>query len=174
MRKALRCVAIALAAAAAMAAAAETEIKAWSGKATPPLASTDLTGRSVDLKDLRGRVVLVNFWATWCEPCRDEMPALERLQGKLRDKPFDILAVNYGESSTKIADFLRKEGLSLPVLLDPEKEAAGAWNAKGLPMTFLVDARGRVRYWVFGEKDWSEGEALRVVEKLVDEAPRAR
>jgi cytochrome c biogenesis protein CcmG, thiol:disulfide interchange protein DsbE len=119
-------------------------------------------------------VVLVNFWATWCEPCRDEMPALARLREQLKDRPFEVLAVNYGESNAKIAGFLEREKLSLPVLLDPEKQASARWNAKGLPMTFLVDARGRVRYWVFGERDWSEGEALQLVEKLIGEAPVAR
>jgi thiol-disulfide isomerase/thioredoxin len=164
----------AVAATGAFAVAQEPEIKAWKGKATLPLATTDLSGKRVDLKQLRGRVVLVNFWATWCEPCRDEMPALERLKGKLASRPFEILAVNYGESPAKVAEFLGKQGFSLPVLLDPDKKAADAWNAKGLPMTFLVDAKGRVRYWVFGERDWSAGESLRVVEELLAEAPRAR
>jgi thiol-disulfide isomerase/thioredoxin len=119
-------------------------------------------------------VVVVNFWATWCEPCRDEMPSLERLHDKLKGRPFEVLTVNYGESNAKVTEFLRKQGVSLPVLMDPEKEAAGAWNAKGLPMTFIVDAKGKVRYWAFGERDWSEGESLRIVEKLLAEAPRAR
>ena len=127
----------------------------------------------MDLKDLRGRVVLVNFWATWCEPCRDEMPSFERLRAKLADQPFDVLAVNYGEGVARINGFLRTRNLSLTVLLDPEKEAANAWRAGGLPMTFLVDAQGRVRYSVFGERDWSEGEGLAVVQRLIAEAPRA-
>jgi thiol-disulfide isomerase/thioredoxin len=153
---------------------AEPDLKPWKGKATLPLASVDLSGRRVDLKDLRGRVVLVNFWATWCEPCLAEMPSLERLKGQLAARPFEILAVNYGESAAKVAGFLGKQGVSLPVLLDPDRKAADAWNAKGLPMTFLVDAKGRVRYSAFGERDWSAGESLRVVEELLAEAPRAR
>lgn len=153
---------------------ANAPIKPWTGKSTPALTLDDLAGKPVDLKALRGRVVLVNFWATWCEPCRDEMPALTRLRERMKDRPFDVLAVNYGESNPKIAAFLEREKLSLPVLLDPDKAAAGRWNAKGLPMTFLVDARGRVRYWVFGERDWSEGDALQHVEKLVAEAAGAR
>ena len=165
---------LAVAAAAATVAVAAAELRPWTGKPTPPLARADLAGKNVDLSDLRGRVVLVNFWATWCEPCRDEMPSVARLQEKLKGKPFEVLAVNFGESSAKVADFVRKEGWSVPVLLDPDKESAGAWGAKGLPMTFLVDARGRVRYYVYGERDWSEGESLRVVEKLLAEAPRAR
>jgi thiol-disulfide isomerase/thioredoxin len=118
-------------------------------------------------------VVLVNFWATWCEPCIAEMPSIERLRAKLGGQPFDVIAVNYGESRERITEFLQRQHVSLPVLLDPGQEAANAWNAKGLPMTFLVDADGRVRYWVFGEMDWDRGEGLKVVQQLVAEAPRA-
>jgi thiol-disulfide isomerase/thioredoxin len=153
---------------------ASADLKPWGAKATPPLARLDLAGNSVDLKAMRGRVVLVNFWATWCEPCRDEMPSLARLQARLKGQPFEVLAVNFGESGTKVSDFVRKEGWTVPILLDPDKTAASAWGAKGLPMTFLVDANGKVRYWVFGERDWNEGESLQAVEKLLAEKPRAR
>jgi thiol-disulfide isomerase/thioredoxin len=154
--------------------ASETHLRKWVGDETPVLARPDLSGRTIDLKELKGRVVLVNFWATWCDPCRDEMPSFERLRDKLKGKPFEVLTVNYGEGKAKIGEFMRKNNLSLTVLLDPDKEAAAAWKAGGLPMTFLVDARGAVRYSAFGECDWSDGEALRVVEGLVAEAPRAR
>ena len=172
-RIAARLLLVALAAA-SFDAAAESQLRRWDGAPHLPLAGPALDGHSIDLRGLQGRVVLVNFWATWCEPCRDEMPAIARLQAKLKGKPFDVLAVNYGESRERVAEFLQRERVDLPVLLDPDKQAAEAWNAKGLPMTFLVDADGRVRYWVFGEKDWSRGEALALVQKLVAEAPRAR
>ena len=133
-----------------------------------------MEGKAVDLKDLQGRVLVVNFWATWCEPCRDEMPSLQRLREKLDGRSFDVLAVNYGESREKVLQFLGKEKVALPVLLDPEMETAKAWGVGGLPMTFLIDAEGRVRYSVFGERDWSGGDSLALVEKLLAEAPRAR
>ena len=133
-----------------------------------------MEGKAVDLKDLQGRVLVVNFWATWCEPCRDEMPSLQRLREKLDGRSFDVLAVNYGESREKVLQFLGKEKVALPVLLDPEMETAKAWGVGGLPMTFLIDAEGRVRYSVFGERDWNAGESLALVEKLLAEAPRAR
>ena len=155
-------------------AAAETELRPWTRGATPSLARQDLTGRTVDLKDMRGRVVLVNFWATWCDPCREEMPSFERLRTKLKGRPFEVLTVNYGEGVPKITQFMARHRISLPVLLDPDKESAAAWRAGGLPMTFLVDARGQVRYSAFGECDWSTGEPLRVVEALVAEATSAR
>ena len=152
---------------------AERELQPWKRGATPALALPDLQGRTVDLRELRGRVVLVNFWATWCEPCRDEMPSIGRLRDRLAGKPFEVLLVNFGEGTPRIEEFLRREKLVLPVLRDADKTVAAAWRAGGLPMTFLVDARGRVRYSVFGEKDWNEGEALAAVEKLVAEAGNA-
>jgi thiol-disulfide isomerase/thioredoxin len=166
--------AAAMLAAAAAAANSETTLRKWSGGATPVLSSPDLEGRTVDLASFKGRVVAINFWATWCEPCREEMPSFERLRAKMKGRPFEVITVNYGESRAKILQFIEKQKLSLPVLLDPDKEAATAWHAGGLPMTFLVDAGGTVRYSAFGECDWSEGEPLRVVEGLLAEVPRAR
>jgi cytochrome c biogenesis protein CcmG, thiol:disulfide interchange protein DsbE len=154
--------------------AASAEIKPWSGPATLPLVLQGIDGRKVDLAALRGRVVLINFWATWCEPCRDEMPSLERLRTRLQGRPFELVTVNFGESGASVVRFLGKLRLSLPVLLDPEKKAAEEWKVRGLPMTFLVDARGTVRFWTFGEHDWSEGAALQAVETLVAEAGRGR
>ena len=174
MQVARRAAAAVAIAAASFAAFAESDIKPWKGKPTLPLARNDIDGKPVDLKAMQGRVLVVNFWATWCEPCRDEMPSLQRLRAKLAGKPFEVITVNFGESAEKIAQFLDKEKVTLPVLLDTQKEAAHDWGVGGLPMTFLVDARGRVRYSVFGEREWSEGASLALVEKLVAEAPRAR
>ena len=158
----------------AFGAAAETQLRPWSDRPAPALAGSDLAGKPVDLKELRGRVVLVNFWATWCDPCREEMPSIERLRAKMAGRPFEVLTVNYGEAPARIHEFLKRQRISLPVLLDSDKQAAAEWKAGGLPMTFLVDASGKLRYSAFGECDWSEGEPLRVVESLVAEAPRAR
>jgi thiol-disulfide isomerase/thioredoxin len=155
------------------AALAAASIKPWTSGATPKLELDGLDGRKVQLSALKGKVVLVNYWATWCEPCIDEMPSIERLRKKMKGRPFEVLAVNYGESADRVSAFIAKMKLSMPVLLDPYKNSVDAWKVRGLPMTFLVDAAGRVRYWSFGESDWSEGEALRVVEKMVSEAPGA-
>jgi thiol-disulfide isomerase/thioredoxin len=151
----------------------EPALRTWAKGATPPLALHDLAGADVDLRKLEGRVVVVNFWATWCEPCIAEMPSLQRLRERLGGKSLEVLAVNYAESPEKVKAFLRKSHIDLPVLLDPSKEAADAWNAKGLPMTFVVDRAGKVRYWVFGERDWSAGETLATIGKLIAEPGRA-
>ena len=169
-----RALAFTLAALASPLAAANAPIKPWTGGPTPAFELSTLDGRKVELAALRGRVVLINYWATWCEPCREEMPAIERLRGKMKDRPFEVLAVNFGESEERVSAFVAKLNLSMPILLDPYKNSVEAWKVRGLPMTFLVDARGRVRYWSFGERDWSAGEGLKLVEKMVAEAPRAR
>ena len=158
----------------ATAAVAQSDIKAWTGKATPGLSGTDLQGRKLDLKDYRGRVVVLNFWATWCGPCKDELPSLQRLREKLDGKPVEVLTVNYGESAAKVGPYVEREHLSLPVLLDTQKDIAKDWKVGGLPMTYVIDAKGRARYSVFGERDWSEGDSLKLVEKLIGEAPGAR
>lgn len=152
---------------------AEQPLRAWTGKPTPPLVLRDLAGKPVDLKSLEGRVVLVNFWATWCEPCIAEMPSIQRLETRLHGKPFAVLAVNYGESSAKVKAWLAKSHVDLHVLLDPDTDVADAWGAKGLPMTFLVDAKGHVRYQTFGERDWTGGDSTAIIDKLVAEAPHA-
>jgi len=153
---------------------AEPDFKPWKGGAAPPLDLKDLEGRSVDLAALHGRVVLINFWATWCEPCSDEMPSLERLRGKLKGRPFELVMVNYGESNATVSRFMSKLGLSIPVVLDPEKRVAQEWKVGGLPMTFLVDATGRVRFSTFGEHDWGDGESFAAVDRLVAEVRRAQ
>jgi thiol-disulfide isomerase/thioredoxin len=158
----------------AFGAAAEAELRPSENRPAPALVRADLDGNRVDLKDLRGHVVLVNFWATWCDPCREEMPSIERLRSKMQGRPFDVVTVNYGEAPARIREFLKRQRISLPVWLDPDKQSAADWSAGGLPMTFLVDTDGRVRYSAFGECDWSAGEPLRVVENLLAEIPRAR
>jgi thiol-disulfide isomerase/thioredoxin len=173
----VRCFARAAAAAvlaAAAIASAQGQIKPWTGRATPPLVLKDLDGRRVDLADLRGRVVIVNFWATWCIPCKDELPSLQRLREKMAGKPVEVLTVNFGEMAERVRPFMQKEGLALPVLLDTQKDVGRDWKVGGLPMTFVIDAKGRARYSAFGELDWSAGEPFQRVENLVAEAPRAR
>ncbi len=159
-------------AAAATFAGAEADLKPWKGQATPKLAGVDIQGKPFDLDSRRGRVVVVNFWATWCEPCRDELPSLERLQKARDGKSLEVVSVNFGEMPERIRTFLEREFVELPVVLDRDKEAAGRWKVGGLPMTFIVDAGGRIRYQVYGERKWDDAQTLAVVDKLIAEAPR--
>jgi peroxiredoxin len=143
------------------------ELKAWRGGATPALELKDLRGETHRLADYRGKVVLVNFWATWCDPCREEMPSMERLRGSLAGRPFEVLGVNLGESPSRIERFLEKLPLSFPLLLDRDSAVSKAWRARILPASFLVDREGRVRYAHVGELDWSSDEVRGKVADLL-------
>ena len=173
MRLPLRMAAAAFAVA-ATAALADADIKPWKGQGPLKLVGRDVQGQPFDLESRKGRVVVLNFWATWCEPCRDELPSLERLQKARAGKPFDVVTVNFGEQPERIRAFLEREFVERPAVLDRDKEAAGRWKVGGLPMTFIIDARGRVRYQVFGERKWDDAQSLAVIDKLLAEAPRAR
>ncbi len=113
-------------------------LRPWTGGATPTLALQDLDGRLHRLDDYRGKVLLVNFWATWCEPCRDEMPSMNRLRQSLAGQPFEVLAVNLGESEARIRRFAGELSMEFPALLDRDSAVARAWGARLLPMSFLV------------------------------------
>jgi thiol-disulfide isomerase/thioredoxin len=155
------------AAAQARAAAEPSRFVAWRDPAPPPLALKDPSGRVHTLDDYRGQVVLVNFWATWCDPCRDEMPSMQRLKERLAGRPFTVLAVNYGESAEKAGAFLGSISVDFRALLDPGQQAARAWRVRVLPASFLVDPDGRLRYGVIGEIDWASAESERVVLSLL-------
>lgn len=140
----------------------------WGGEPAPRLVLQDVGGATHDLERHRGKVVLVNFWATWCAPCRHEMPAIQRLRDALAHKPFAVLAVNVGERAPGVRAFLRETRLDLPVLMDASKRAARNWNVRVLPTTFLVGPDGRVRYRVIGDIDWSHPSIEGVITRLLD------
>ena len=145
----------------------ELDLPAWTGGPTQPLALTDLEGRPRDLAEYRGKVLVVNFWATWCPPCREELPSLERLRDALQGRPFEVLAVNVAEGEPRVKGFLAEVPLRLPVLLDRDGGAQRAWKVRGLPATFLLDTEGAIRFWYLGELDWAQPNILRTVESLL-------
>jgi peroxiredoxin len=142
-------------------------LKPWSGGVTPALELTDAHGKLHRLADYRGQAVLVNFWATWCVPCREEMPSMERLRGALKGKPFVVLAVNVGEGARAARAFGEKTGLTFPLLLDPETKTTRAWNARVLPASFVVGPDGRIRYSYFGAIDWAREDVRQAIENLL-------
>ena len=148
-------------------AATAAELKPWPGGATPPLALQDLAGKWHDLADYRGKVVLVNFWATWCEPCRAEMPSIDRLRRSLHGKPFEVLGVNLAEPLSRIEKYLESMPLGFPLLRDRDSAASKAWKARMLPASYLVGRDGRIRYFSYGELDWSSEAARSKVSELL-------
>ncbi len=143
------------------------ELKPWQGGATPPLELEDLAGKAHRLADYQGKVVLVNFWATWCAPCRAEMPSMDALRRSLAGQPFEVLAVNLAEPRPRIEKFTASAKLGFPILLDRERTASKSWRARVLPASYLVGRDGRIHYAAFGDVDWmGEGTRARVLELL--------
>jgi peroxiredoxin len=124
------------------------------GTPAPPFTLDRLDGAPVDLAALRGRVVLLNFWATWCQPCEEEMPAMERLYGALRDEGLELLAVSIDDEAEPVERFQERLGLSFPILLDPEKRVASAYQTFRFPETLLIDRRGVIVERYIGGKEW--------------------
>ena len=133
----------------------------------PPLKLFDLDGRAQDLVQWRGRVVLINFWATWCPPCVREMPSMQRLKEKLADKPFSILAINMAEPDESVRAFLSKMKLDFTVPMDRDGVALKSWKVFVFPTSFVLDAEGRIRLGVFGEVEWDSSEVMAKIVKLL-------
>jgi peroxiredoxin len=147
--------------------AAAEALKPASGGAAPPLELLDLQGVKHRLADYRGSAVMVNFWATWCVPCREEMPSIERLRASLEGRRFVVLAVNLAEPESRIRKFLDTVPVRFPVLLDRDARVSRAWQAKVLPATFIVGPDGAIRYRHIGELDWSKPEVREAILALL-------
>jgi peroxiredoxin len=111
---------------------------------------TDLEGKSQSLSQYRGKIVLVNFWATWCEPCKREMPAMQRIYDKLRDKGFVVLAINELEDDAKVREHIKQYGYTFPVLMDHDNKVANQFGVFGLPVSVFIDQEGRVQEYIKG------------------------
>jgi peroxiredoxin len=147
--------------------ASAQSLKAWHGGPTPPLELADVDGKSHRLGDYGGKVVLVNFWATWCGPCREEMPSMEELRATLQGKPFVVLAVNVGEGARVARGFADKMSLRFPLLLDRDTKTTKAWGARILPASFIIGPDGVVRYSYLGAVDWTAADVRTAIERLM-------
>lgn len=128
-------------------------VQTWQGPKPPDNALRDLQGRTWRLSDMRGKAVLLNFWASWCEPCRAEMPSLQALQ-QAHSQGLVVLAINYREAAPAVEVFVQRQGWTLPVVTDPDGALARRWGIGIFPSSVLIDARGRVQAVVRGEVDW--------------------
>ena len=142
-------------------------LKPWQGGPTPPLELADVDGKSHRLADYDGKVVLVNFWATWCGRCREEMPSMEELRASLQGKPFVVLAVNVGEGGRVARGFADKMSLSFPLLLDRDTKTTKAWGARILPASFIIGPDGVIRYSYLGAVDWTAADVRTAIERLL-------
>lgn len=133
----------------------------------PELALKNLDGGETSLAGQRGKVVAVNFWATWCPPCREELPSMQNTYEAFKEDGFEILAVNVGENWETIAPFLENFSVSFPVLLDQDSEAIGQWKVLGLPTTFLVDENGTITHRINGGRDWDDPQFRKELEAII-------
>jgi peroxiredoxin len=136
---------------------AREEKPALAGNPAPDFTLRNLAGQEVKLADLRGKVVLVNFWATWCPPCREEIPSMDRLNRAMAGKPFQMLAISIDEGGKEAVEaFFSKAGVALPTLLDPGQKTGKQYGITGVPETFIVDKKGVILKKVVGALDWSD------------------
>lgn len=139
----------------AAAVAADT-LQPWTGGPAPALTGKTLDGEPFALTDYRGRVVIVNFWATWCVPCVAEMPALQRLRERLAPRRVEVVAVNFRENAARIAPFVEGLRLTFPVVRDHDGAIRAAWNVTVFPTTFVVGPDRRIAWVATGEVDWDD------------------
>lgn len=143
-------------------------VRPWpKGKAVPALDLADLDGRRWNAASLRGRPALLNFWASWCEPCVEEMPSLSSLADRHADR-LAVLGINYQESDERIRTFLRRTPVSFPILRDENGDAASAWMPRVFPSTVLIGADGVPIATVLGELDWRGADAQQLLQPLLD------
>lgn len=128
-------------------------------------------GKKVALKEFRGKLVLLNFWATWCAPCREEMPSMERLYGRFKGKGFVIVGVNVKDSRKDALSFLKELKITFPIVLDPDGQVGLLYGAWGLPVTYLIDPRGTAIARAWGPAAWDSPGARQLIAELL-KSPR--
>jgi len=137
------------------------------GDRAPELRLQSVDGRTVSLSDLRGKVVLVHFWATWCPPCVEEIPTLERFSKQVFGSDIEVLAISVDDSADALKTFLDTKKVHLPVLRDPGGKAAAGYGTVKFPETYVVGRDGMVRYKVIGPMDWSVPANVATVRSLL-------
>lgn len=128
----------------------------------------DITGNRVSLSDFRGKIVFLNFWATWCPTCVVEMPAMEKLHRRFKDQNFAMIAVNLQESEAQVKSFFEKFKLSFTALLDSRGEVASGLAVSALPTTFVLDKKGRILGMALGPREWDHQASTELFEFLIN------
>lgn len=126
-----------------------------------------LKGGAGSLSQAKGKLVLLNFWATWCPPCRAEMPSIQNLWNKRKDKNFTIIAVSVGEQKDTVAKFIADNKYSYPIYLDPSSQLGSAFNASSIPTTYIIDKTGKVIAGTQGSREYDSAEVLAAFDELM-------
>jgi thiol-disulfide isomerase/thioredoxin len=135
----------------------------------PALKLSDHLGHSLDLHKLRGKVILVNFWATWCPPCVEEIPSLNRLQTHYRDLDVGIVSIDFRETAHEIETFIKERPVDFPILMDTDGQTSLAWRVFSFPSSFIIDRQGRVRYSANRGLNWDSKEVISIIDGLLAE-----
>jgi peroxiredoxin len=136
-------------------------------KAAEDFTLSTLDGKKLRLRDQRGKVVFVNFWATWCPPCREEMPAMERLYQQHKNQGFVMMAVSLDGDSKVVPPFVKEHGFTFPVALDPGMDVANAYGVRALPSSFVIDPEGQVVGIALGSRAWDGKAAHALIEAML-------
>jgi len=146
----------------------DTDLRKYRGKKTPkPIDLVSLDGKRIVRKDYKNKVTIINFWATWCPPCVEEIPMLNRLKAEMKDESFELISINYGEDRAIINKFLEKVNVHFPVLLDEGGRVSGEWNIIILPSTYVIGPDGRFAYSVNAAIEWDKPQVVQAMKDLV-------
>ncbi len=146
----------------------ETSPSVMESRPAPEITLSGLDGSRLRLSDLRGKVVLLNFWTTWCPPCREEIPSMMRLNTIMKGRPFQIVAVSLDEGGkAAVEEFFRTNGYYLPTYTDPDGRAAASYGVSGFPNTFIVDKKGLIVKKIVGPVDWGAAEVIAMINELM-------
>lgn len=135
---------------------------------TPDFTLPNLDSKKISLKDFRGKLVFLNFWATWCVPCREEMPAMEKLYQEFKEKNFLVLAVNVKDRKQDAVNFAKELKLSYPIVIDPDAQVGLLYGAWGLPTTYLIGPKGEGLARAWGPAEWYSPAARNLIKDLLD------
>jgi len=139
----------------------------------PGLRLPDLAGQQRDLKEFAGKVLLVSFWASWCRPCIEEFPGLQRLLQAMAGAPFAVIGVNVGEAERRVQATVERFHIEFPTLLDKDSSAFKLWDANVLPTAYVLDGSGRVRYVVRGPVEWDRADIIEILVQLSEQPSRS-
>jgi peroxiredoxin len=153
-------------------AAGSTPLVGVTYKTHAPIALPSLDGPRHELAQFRGRVVLVHFFATWCEPCRAEMASLKGLQARIADRPLAIVPISVAEADGAVRRFFAEDPLPFPILLDRDRAVAKAWSIHTLPSTVVLDRTLHARFIAEGDIDWTRPDVMDTLAALLNEVPR--
>lgn len=135
----------------------------------PEMTIPALAGGSVSNKDFIGKITLLNFWASWCPPCRSEMPSIERLHHAMNGTDFQIVAVNVGERSAQVADFISKSKYTFPIYLDESNRLSSAFASRGIPVTYIINKEGQMTAMRTGAMEFDHPGLITLFKELADE-----